>query len=97
LGGDQSPSPQSGDIENILSIPLSLWIVGPTCRMDVSKVLWWSASDGVRNQYYSKGGSWYARKKYWRNWNKNEKKGQREKVWTAEGDAAAGSTLVCRP
>jgi len=50
----------------------------PLDEMDVSKVLWWSASDAVGNQYYSKGGSGYARKKYWRAW----KKGQRtnEKV-----------------
>jgi hypothetical protein len=52
----------------------------PSDQMDVSKVVWWSASDAVGNQYYSKGGSWFARKKYCRNWNKNQKKGRREKV-----------------
>jgi hypothetical protein len=46
----------------------------PLDEMDVSKVLWWSASDAVGNQYYSKGGGWFARKKYWRAWKKNEKK-----------------------
>jgi hypothetical protein len=53
----------------------SLTAVMPSDELDFSKVLWWSASDGVGNQYYSKRGSWYARKKYWRAWNKNEKKG----------------------
>jgi hypothetical protein len=47
----------------------------PSAEMDVSKVLWWSASDGVGNQYYSKGGGWYARRKHWRDVKKHEKKG----------------------
>jgi hypothetical protein len=46
----------------------------PSTEMDVSKVLWWSASDGVGNQYYSKGGGWYARRKHWRDVKKHEKK-----------------------
>jgi hypothetical protein len=47
----------------------------PSAEMDVSKVLWWSAS-GVGNQYYSKGGSWFARRKHWRDVKKHEKKAQ---------------------
>jgi hypothetical protein len=48
----------------------------PSDEFDFSKVLWWSASDAVGNQYYSKGGSsWMARRKYWRDVKKHEKKG----------------------
>jgi hypothetical protein len=53
----------------------SLIAVMPSDEFDFSKVLWWSASDGVGNQYHSKGGNWYARRKHWRAVKKHEKKG----------------------
>jgi hypothetical protein len=46
----------------------------PSDEFDFSKVLWWSASDGVGNQYYSKGGGWFVRRKHWRDVKKREKK-----------------------
>ncbi len=52
----------------------NLIAVMPSNEFDSSKVLWWSASDAVGNQYYSKGGSWFARRKYWRDVKKNQKK-----------------------
>jgi hypothetical protein len=52
----------------------SLIAVTPSDEFDFSKVLWWSASDGVDNHYYSKGGGWYARRKHWRDVKKYEEK-----------------------
>jgi hypothetical protein len=46
----------------------------PSDELDFSKVLWWSASDGVGNKYYSEGGGWYVRWRHHRSWKKHARK-----------------------
>lgn len=52
----------------------NLIAIMPSASVDFSKVAWWQASDAGANTYYSKGGSRYARWKYWRSWKKSQKK-----------------------